>query len=199
MKITHELGRWYLRRSGTCVKLTAMSADLDNGYPFLMQDDEGKLHTYDSLGRTVAPNDAIIKILPQAKVGVKVKDSKPGDLVLFRNHTIGIVEGQEEGAFGIRVRSSITGAVTSHSTHGWAWGAEAPDFDVLVCFESSGNADRERLHSANTGSLRAMINRLGDVVKKQGAEERKAEFDRTRAGVLHLLNKMEADLNESQS
>lgn len=169
---------------------------MDDGYPFLMQDGEGMLHTYDSLGRTVAPNDVIIKALPQAKVDVKVKDSKPGDLVLFRNHTIGIVEGQEEGSFGIRVRSSITGAVTSHSSHGWAWGAEAPDFDVIVCFESSGNADKERLHSANTGSLRAMINRLGDVVKKQGAEERKAEFDRTRAGVLHLLNKMEADLNE---
>jgi len=161
-----------------------------------MRDGEGKFHSYNSAGSTLAPNDVIIKVLPPAKVDVKVKDSKPGDLVLFRNSTIGIVEGREEGAFGISIRSSVTGAVTSHSSHGWAWGGEAPDYDVMVCFESSGKADKEKLHAANTGSLRAMINRLAEVVKKQGAEERKAEFGRTRAGVLHLLDKMEADLNE---
>lgn len=196
MTIPPEKGRWFLRESGTCVCLDAIAATETLPFPFSMKDVDGKFHHYNSKGGTTVPSDDIIKVLPRSKVDVKVKDSKPGDLVLFRNHTIGIVEGREEGAFGIRVRSSVTGAITSHSTHGWAWGAEAPDFDVIVCFESSGKADKEQQHVANTGSLRAMINRLAEVVKKQGAEERKAEFDRTRAGVIHLLAKMEADLNE---
>lgn len=195
MIIPPEIGRWFLRQSGTCVQLNAINAD-NSDFPFLMKDGDGKFYSYNSTGSTLAPNDAIIKVLPPAKVDVKVKDSKPGDLVLFRNNTIGIVEGREEGAFGISIRSSVTGAVTSHSSHGWVWGPQAPDYDVMVCFEISGKADKEKLHAANTGSLRAMINRLAEVVKKQGAEERKAEFDRTRAGVLHLLDKMEADLNE---
>lgn len=197
MTIPPEIGRWFLRGSGTCVCLNAIAAtETPTPYPFLMRDVDGNFHPYNSKGNTHVPSDDMIKVLPRAKVDVKIKHSKPGDLVLFRNHTLGIVERREEGAFGIRIRSSITGAITSHSSHGWAWGAEAPDFDVIVCFESSGKADKEQKHAANTGSLRAMINRLAEVVKKQGAEERKAEFDRTRAGVIHLLAKMEVDLNE---
>jgi hypothetical protein len=192
-------GHWFLLKNNECAELESVLTDDRMTCPVILKDKDGNLIPVDNRGWHLRNADSplsVARMLPSAKDAVSLRGMSPGQLVLFRDYTLGILEtlaNESQSRHQYTVRSLKTGEVTSHSTHGWSWRSNDDHRDILVCFQSSVQNPQ---HKSNADVLRKMIDRLARSVEKLTKEERTLEFERARAGINHLLDKMEEDLDE---